>query len=295
MIEPLGLGGFPHVDAVESALRLRAPYLAGIVQKQFKEFGQSWLAAFDRELGTFFGNDAAALASAVEGYIKFALDGMLLQKRFDKAGRYEPKTFDQAAAEVYQNPDYMFRLYLPGIQLSHFLWRHHYRQHIFFVERYLPLVMEHGGLRFYDVGVGTGFYSKEMLRLQFSLTYAQRMVSAFGAADRYRCSIRNIIASPPAAPAPFILNVEVLEHLEDPLAFLKALFRMLEPGGYGMVTAAVTAPNADHIYLYNSAQEVVVQIQEAGFKIVEYCEDRAYEPARPSESVPINAAVIVTR
>ena len=87
----------------------------------------------------------------------------------------------------------------------------------------------------------------------------------------------------------------MLEHLEDPLSFLKALLRMLEPGGYGMVTAAVTAPNADHIYLYNSAQEVVAQIEEAGFKVVEYREDRAYEPTRPSESAPINAAVIVTR
>lgn len=307
MIEQPDLASFPYVKTVETVLRERAPYLASIVQKQGTEFGQPWFAEFDRELRTFFGDDATRLANAVQGYIKFALDGMLLQKRFDKTKRYEPKSFETAAAEVYQNPDYMFNLYLPGIYLSHFLWRHHYRQHIFFIERFLPLVVGHGGLRFYDIGVGTGFYSKEMLRFvprlrgegfdlsQFSLTYTQRMVGAFGVGDRYRCGIRDITTPPPPNPAPFILNVEVLEHLEDPLSFLKALNRLLETSGYGMITAAVTAPNADHIYLYNSAQEVVAQVEEAGFRIMEYREDRAYEPTKPSESVPVNAAIIVTK
>lgn len=307
MSEHLDLTAFPHVNVVERALRDKAPYLAGVIQKQINEFGTSWLSEFDRELNAFFGNDAPRLANAVRGYIKFALDGMLLQKRFDNAGRYEPKTYDEAAQEVYQNPDYMFNLYLPGIQLSHFLWRHHYLQHIFFVQRFLPLIVGHGGSKFYDVGVGTGFYSKEMLRLvpnlrgegfdlsEFSLTYARRMVESSGLADRYTCGIRDVTASPAIVPAPFIINVEVLEHLEDPLLFLKALNSLLEPRGYGMITAAVTAPNADHIYLYNSADEVVAQIEEAGFRVVDYREDRAYELTKPSESVPKNAAVIVTK
>lgn len=298
---------FSQLAAMEKVLRDRAPYLAGIVRKQFKEFGRPWLVDFNTELQTFFKNDATALSNAVQGYIKFVLDGMLLQKRFDKTGRYESKTYAEAASEVYQNQDYMFNLYLPGIHLSHFLWRHHYLQHIFFVERFLPLAVSHGGSLFYDVGVGTGFYSKEMLRLllhvkgegfdlsRFSLGYTQRMLAAFGLDDRYTCGIQDIIQEPPRKPASFIFNVEVLEHLEDPLSFLKALNRMLEPGGYGLITAAITAPNADHIYLYNSIHEVVAQIEQAGFKVIDSREDRAYEPTKSTESVPKNAAVIVTK
>ena len=70
---------------------------------------------------------------------------------------------------------------------------------------------------------------------------------------------------------------------------------MLEPGGYGLITAAVTAPNADHIYLYNSIGEVLAQVEQAGFKVVDSREDRAYEPTKPTESVPKNAAIIVTK
>jgi len=99
------LTAYLHVDAVDSALRNKAPYFAGTVQKQLKEFGKAWLIEFERDLGRFFEGDIARLEKAVHGYIKFALDGMLLQKRFDKTGRYEPKTFDQAAQEVYLNAD----------------------------------------------------------------------------------------------------------------------------------------------------------------------------------------------
>jgi len=301
------LTAYLHVDAVDSALRNKAPYFAGTVQKQLKEFGKAWLIEFERDLGRFFEGDIARLEKAVHGYIKFALDGMLLQKRFDKTGRYEPKTFDQAAQEVYLNADYMFGLYLPGLYLSHFLWRHHYRLHQFFVDRFLPLIFNHGGSTFYDVGVGTGFYSRELLRLvphikgegfdlsEFSLAYAKQMVKSFDLADRYACTRRDITAPPAITPASFIVNVEVLEHLEDPVFFLRALNRILEPSGYGMITAAVTAPNADHIFLYNSVAEVIAHIEAAGFRVLEYREDRAYEPSKPSESVPKNAAVIVTK
>jgi SAM-dependent methyltransferase len=297
----------PYVNVVRQVLLDEAPYLAGVIGKQYKEFGANWLQEFESDLSVFFRNDEEALQQATRGYIKFALDGMLLQKRFDKSGCYEPKSYEQAAAEVYQNEIYMRTLYLPGIYLSHFLWRHHYIQHVYFMERFVPMVKKHGGNTFYDVGVGTGFYSREMLRhipclqgqgfdlSQSSLDCTNRMVKAFDLGGRYKSNILDIIANPPATPAAFLTNVEVLEHLDDPVAFLKGLHAMLEPGGLGMITAAVTAPNADHIYLYNSVSEVVAQIEEAGFKVIESREDPAYASLKPNESVPRNAVVIVTK
>jgi 2-polyprenyl-3-methyl-5-hydroxy-6-metoxy-1,4-benzoquinol methylase len=179
-------------------------------------------------------------------------------------------------------------------------------QHIHFAEKFVPLLKKHGGRTFYDVGVGTGFYSREMLLAvpgmrgqgfdlsRFALGYAARMVESFGAADRYETHLQDIIENPPTKPADFIMNVEVLEHLPDPVTFLKALNRMLAPGGLGMITAAVTAPNADHIYLYNSSDEVADQVREAGFDVIEQIEDAAYEP-KPNQTAPKNACVFVTR
>lgn len=303
----ISLRDFPCVSTVTQMLSERAPYLVGVINKQFGEFGSEWLSEFEADLATFFSGDMENLRLATQGYIKFALDGMLLQKRFDKTGQYEAKTYDEAAAEVYQNEQYMQTLYLPGIYLSHFLWRHHFIQHLYFLGQFIPKVKAHGGTTYYDVGVGTGFYLREMLRRvpglrghgfdlsPSSLSYTDKMVTAFGLRGRCTLKLQNILSDPPLQPASFLTSVEVLEHLEDPLAFLKGLNKLLAPGGLGMITAAVTAPNADHIYLYESVDELVAQSREAGFVVVDSREDKAYEPRRLSESVPRNAIVIVSK
>ncbi len=298
---------YPNLSAIHRTFLDEAPYMAGVIEKQRIEFGAPWTEDFEQDVATFFQGDLEKLQLATKGYIKFALDGMLLQKRFDKTGKYEVKSYHQAAEEVYQNEQYMHSLYLPGIYLSHFLWRHHFIQHQFFLDEFIPRVKAHGGKTYYDVGVGTGFYLREMLRripgLQgsgfdlspSSLSYTNRMVTAFGLADRCTLKLQDIVVDPPTPPASFLTNIEVLEHLEDPLAFLKGLCKLLEVGGLGMITAAVTAPNADHIFLYNSVDELIAQVREAGFIVINSREDKAYEPRRASESVPKNAVVIVTK
>jgi 2-polyprenyl-3-methyl-5-hydroxy-6-metoxy-1,4-benzoquinol methylase len=303
----ISMQGSPHVSTIREILREEAPYLEGVIDKQLQEFGIEWLREFEQDLATFFTGDMVKLCMATQGYIKFALDGMLMQKRFDKTKQYEVKTYDQAASEVYQNEQYMQSLYLPGIYLSHFLWRHHFIQHVYFLKEFIPRVKAHGGNTYYDVGVGTGFYLREMLQRvpglkgvgfdlsPSSLSYSKRMVTAFGLQDRCSFNLQDILKDPPIPAASFLTNVEVLEHLEDPLGFLKGLNTMLEPGGLAMITAAVTAPNADHIFLYNSVDELAFQVKEAGFTVLDSREDKAYEPRKQNESVPRNAVVIVTK
>jgi 2-polyprenyl-3-methyl-5-hydroxy-6-metoxy-1,4-benzoquinol methylase len=231
---------------------------------------------------------------------------MKLQVQFQKTKEYENKTYAEAASEVYQNKDYMFSLYLPGILLSHYLWRHHYAQHVFFLEKFLPLVDRNGGEVFYDIGVGTGFYSKELLTRTslkgkgfdlspHSLEHTVMLLRAHNVDDRYEANLRDIIKAPVSLAADYLVNIEVLEHLEDPQLFLNSLAAMLKPGGYGLISAAINAPNADHIYLYRNSDEVSVQLNKAGFDIVDFVVDEAYEPRKNGELVPVNAAFIVTK
>jgi 2-polyprenyl-3-methyl-5-hydroxy-6-metoxy-1,4-benzoquinol methylase len=99
--------------------------------------------------------------------------------------------------------------------------------------------------------------------------------------------------NPPADPAPFVVSVEVLEHLEEPLPFLNVLRQMVKPGGKAFITAAITAPNEDHIYLYNNGEEVLEHLREAGFKLEQFLIAAGYAP-RGDEPVPLIGAYIVT-
>jgi 2-polyprenyl-3-methyl-5-hydroxy-6-metoxy-1,4-benzoquinol methylase len=256
-------------------------------------------------VGTFAGKTDEQLDKAIEGYANFAVDGMRLQRKFEKTGKYEPKSYELAGQQVYHNRDYMFGLYLPGILLSHYVWPHHYRQLQFFNRVMAPLIREHPSPAFCDIGPGTGFYSRRFLEenakaegwafdiSQSSLDYSKMQTDAFGVGDRYHLENRNVITNPTPIKRPFLMCVEVLEHLEDPLTFLRAIKEMLEPGGRGFITAAVTAANEDHIYLYSSGDEVGRQLEEAGFKVLDRQYDQAYEP-KAQEPVPINAAFLVT-
>jgi len=299
-------GNYPSVDIFYDSLRSQFPYFAAVIQKQVDNFGDHWLKLFEDELNIFFAQDRKRVNEAVRGYGKFALDSMKLQVKFQKTKEYENKTYSEAASEVYQNKEYMFGLYLPGILLSHYLWRHHFLQHVFFLAKFLPLVGTGDGKTFYDIGVGTGFYSKEMLtrtRLKgkgfdlspHSLEHTVMLLGAHNVADRYEANLRDIIKEPVATPANYIVNIEVLEHLEDPQTFVNALAKMLKPGGYGLISAAVNAPNADHIYLYRHSDEVATQLVKAGFEIVDSTVDVAYSPRSAGELVPVNVAFIVTK
>jgi SAM-dependent methyltransferase len=295
---------YRHVQLVEGVLERKFPYFAKVIQKRHEEFGDTWLARFDRELATFFGNDEARLEAAVRGYGNFALDGMRLQKKFDKAREYIPKRYADVSEAVYQNRSYMFDLYLPGILLSQYLWPHHYRQLLYFEGSFVPLVSE--ASLFFDVGVGTGFYSKEMLRLApritgigidispFSLEHTRGLVDAWRLGDRYRTVRCDIFVDPPAERADCLINVEVLEHLEETVRFLRGLRELIRPGGHAFITAAVNGPNADHIYLYRNVAELEAEVVAAGFRVLDRQEYFGYVP-KPGETAPSNAICIVER
>ena len=303
--EPSAAALPPNLAALESRLTARFPYFAKVVAKRVEDFGPAWVSDFEDELRVFFAGDIAALDKATDGYGVFALDAMKLQKRFDKERQYIPKTYADVAAAVYHSPTYMFDLYLPGILLSQFLWHHHYQQLTFFRERFVPRAQALGARSFYDVGVGTGFYSKEMLQAlpdargtgcdisEHSLGHTERMLQRWGLSARYQPRRGDILLTQ-LPPADCIVSVEVLEHLEDPPAFLRGLYGMLRPGGVGYITAAINAPNADHIYLYREIADVLGEIEGAGFKVLEHAEYLGYTP-KPGESVPSGGVCIVTR
>ena len=268
------------------------------------EFGAAWQFEFDIHLLKLFALDAAAYQNAVRGYAKFAIDAMRLQRRFNQTLTYEDVSYEQACERVYLNEEYMLNLYLPGIFISHFLWRHHYRHFLYYKKRFLPLLDVNPDKRFYEVGTGTGFYTLQALRHDprchgygidispFSRRFTRQHVETWGYGDRLS-SLDVDILTTPLEPLPCLQSVEVLEHLRDPQAFLLALRKLLAPGGYGFITAAITAPEADHIYLYWTSDDVIEQLRHAGFTVNDFVEERAYEGA-PGEHVPKVAAFIVS-
>jgi 2-polyprenyl-3-methyl-5-hydroxy-6-metoxy-1,4-benzoquinol methylase len=294
----------PGLARMSDALRTSHRFAADIVDRSAALFGPRWADEFEVVVSSLFPT-AESVAAAVKGYAAFAMQSMRLQVAFEREGSYRSKSYDQAASEVYFNEQHMMREYLPGLLLSHYLWPHHYRQIRFFHDAFVDAMRVAGASSFVEVGVGTGLYSGMLLRalpgLQgtgldispSSQRFTETQLDALGVGDRYEVELRDVTEAPPESPVDWLVCVEVLEHLEDPVAFLRGLRATVTPGGRAFITAALNAAHADHIYLYRTAEDVLDHLREAGFTLEQSFLGAAYKPSAPGVPVPQAAAFIV--
>jgi len=295
---------YPCLGALDSVFRERYRFSRDVVDRGFSLFGDAWASEFEELLRRLFpGNER--LYSAAKGYSAFAMSSMRLQAEFEKTGNYRSKSFAEAADAVYFNEDRMMNEYLPGLQLSHYLWPHHFRQLKFFDAAFVEPMRVAGATDFVEIGVGTGVYSQRLLRSlpllngrgfdisAWSKAFAEMHIGAYGLNSRYAVTLQDIVAEPLNGNVEWLVCVEVLEHLEDPLAFLRALRKALAPGGKAFITAAINAAHDDHICLYRGAGEVARHVEQSGFAIEQSFVARAYIPNSPSVPVPEAVAFVV--
>jgi 2-polyprenyl-3-methyl-5-hydroxy-6-metoxy-1,4-benzoquinol methylase len=127
----------------------------------------------------------------------------------------------------------------------------------------------------------------------YSKQFADTQMRALGLDARYRVELRDVTQEPVASTTPWLVCVEVLEHLDDPVGFLQGLRRNMAPGARAFITAAVNAAHTDHIYLYRDAGEVLAHLREAGFSLEQSFVGAAYPPSAPGVPVPEAAAFVV--
>lgn len=294
----------PRVAKLQALFDQKQRFSRALIGRALGAFGNDWAADFEDALAALCPDDAA-LEAAAKGYSAFAFDSMRRQKAFELAREYPHKTYAEAAGEVYFNADHMMREYLPGLLLSHYLWPHHYRQLQFFDTAFAGAMGLSAQPQFAEVGVGTAVYSRRLLaRLPqstgngydispSSCQFARRHIEAAGVQARYTMNEQDIIART-IAPVPWLVCVEVLEHLEQPIEFLKALRAGLAPGGKAFITAALNAAHTDHIYLYRNGEEVWEHLRTAGFTLEQSFVAAAYAPPGPGVPVPLAAAFVVS-
>lgn len=101
------------------------------------------------------------------------------------------------------------------------------------------------GLRLLDIGCGGGLLSEPMCRLGFTVTgvdasdrtvaVAQAHAAEQGLEIDYRCATAEALLAENAGPFDVILNMEAIEHVEGPEAYLRTCAHLLAPGGLMIV------------------------------------------------------------
>jgi 2-polyprenyl-3-methyl-5-hydroxy-6-metoxy-1,4-benzoquinol methylase len=63
---------------------------------------------------------------------------------------------------------------------------------------------------------------------------------------------------------------EVLEHVENPAAFLRRIYHVAADSAYIFISTAINAPQPDHIYLFNNLNEIFTLFEKENFTVVDY-------------------------
>ncbi len=287
--------------------RTKTHFFADIWHRSSKEFGPSWAEEVVDVVVRLFGPEQNEdWEAAIRGYAEFALDAMRNQKFFEANRRYRWSKLDEIQGRYYDNEAHMMKNYLPGMYLSHYLWPHHFRLLTFFRTEVLRHLVPAPSL-FYDVGIGTGMYSREVLRAfpsvrgrgfdisPYSAGFTRRVLRAYAVEDRYDIVLGDVFATTsPNETADFVVSQEVLEHLEDPERFTGILYRLVKRGGKAYITAAINAGHSDHIYLFHSPEEVRTMLLKTGWQVIASRAEYAYGGA-PIEITPCVAGFLCQR
>ena len=230
----------------------------------------------------FLVHDGVVPSEIAVSYLTIVKDTFVEELRFRETGHYRFSTFAQAQATVYDNPAYM-RRYMVGLALSSFWWSNHMKMRRFF-QRQLPMLSERSGV-YREVGPGHGMYFLESMRhchfdiyegIDISSTSVQmtkRVVDSgfFGQFPGARVLLGDFLDDFSLVPSDVLVMGEVLEHVEDPGAFLRRAYQTTTEDSIFFLTTCVNAPAVDHLFNPETVENLEQLFIAHGYVVGEKC------------------------
>ena len=199
---------------------------------------------------------------------------------FRRNGRYRLASFAEANAACYANAPLMAR-YMNGLLVSNVMWVNHASAFAHFANDFLGRLST--GARHLEIGPGHGLFLYFASRCPqvtaitgwdispTSIDRTRRALALLGAPMEPTLVLQDMFKIQPSDVATGFDSVvmsEILEHLEDPVAALKAACNSLKPGGLMFVNVPANSPAPDHIFLVESPEHAASLVSDAGLTLL---------------------------
>jgi 2-polyprenyl-3-methyl-5-hydroxy-6-metoxy-1,4-benzoquinol methylase len=253
-------------------------------------------------------DNGASLELLAASYDLVVRDTLREQIFFRRNGRYRHSRYEEVAASVYQEPEYMTR-YMHGLAITAFVWPNHAAIRRWF-ERAIRALPPGGS--YLEVGPGHGLYLIAALRegaferalavdlSPTSVELTEKLLASrrFGRIPKCDVELIDFLSAKLPGEQAVITMGEVLEHVEQPEAFLKRASELVASSGRVVITTCIDSPAIDHIYRFESTNHVLSMARDAGLEAIDTLElphegTSLEECAR--EKLPINIAMVLRR
>ena len=242
-------------------------------------------------------------------YITVVEDTLAEQMYFLRNNEYRNSSYADVANSVYHNQEYMDK-YMYGLMITAFLWPNHVEIARFFHDnvptdragKYLEVGPGHG----YFMGTAASMGSFDTLtgvdisETSIAQTRALMTQLAPGAVANCDLIVNDFLAADSLKSGDYdaIVMGEVLEHVEQPAAFLRRIHELAKDDAFIYITTCVNAPAVDHIFLWRSVEELEAMIADCGFGLIKALrlpyEGKTMEQAR-AQRLSINVAYLLEK
>ena len=265
------------VDRIYAKSPLQKKRLSAYLSERSPVFFQE-ADEFTARYGDFLATRGVSIDYAVDAYLKMCGNMLRCQVDFMRTGRYPVESSDQANHAVYSSESEMLS-YMVGLGISQFLWNTHFEMFSFFsaairervslIESYLEIGPGHG--LFLEKALALGENLKEAVAVDISPTSLglTQAIIAHSMPDKknVRFVLGDILKTDLGSQFDFITMGEVLEHVNQPNTLLTRLKQMLAPGGHGFISTCANCPAIDHVYQFDTVDQIRQLITSSGLII----------------------------
>jgi SAM-dependent methyltransferase len=295
------------VDVLFEDIRTRHPRsIAGVLEaraavpERYADLADLFLGWAARAWG------GDALPGMVDAFVRFTTSVNMSQVRYERAGHYENKTFQDCLTGLY-NAEESMDDYLLGVYLTNFLWAHHAEICFRYEDSFLRRLGEVRTL--VEIAPGHGGWGALALRhlpharllgydiSPSSIRLATELMRGAGFADRADYELKDALNldAVPAGSADAVVCNFLVEHLERPEKLFAVIGHLLNPGGRAFVTGALTAAQVDHIYEFRYESELVKMAEAAGLRATETFSGAPRRTLPNARFLPRSMMLIVTK
>ena len=261
---------FPQLNILRASIIENSPVQSEFIEHSLEELSHEEKTTFENLIADY--GDKGLSPKMLADCYKVVLEDMLAEQiYFKKHKSYRYSKIDEVKKTDFYGADHS-RRYLIGLGLTQFLWPNH-RDLFQFFRLHLPAS---SGGEYLEIGPGHGLFFKHALEksdfrkfsaLDMSPAGLELTRDLVGADPRVTYIQSDLLSWETPEKYAAIVMSEVLEHTEDPAAFIRKLKDLSEPSSFIYVSTCINAPATDHLWLFRSADEVREIIGKNGMKI----------------------------